>query len=44
MVAMLSSRSAVPYSPDMAMHPSPRAETVGPVAPSFLVGSIGASP
>ena len=33
-VAMLSARSAMPYVPDMPMHPSPRDETTGPVAPS----------
>ena len=35
MVAMLSARSAGPYMPDMPMHPSPRAETSGPLVPSL---------
>ena len=35
MVAMLSSRSAGPYMPDMPMHPSPTAETSGPLVPSL---------
>jgi hypothetical protein len=30
---MLSSRSAGPYMPDIPMHPSPSAETVGPFLP-----------
>ena len=34
MVAMLSARSAGPYTPDIAMHPNPRTETRGPAAPS----------
>src|ERR1700687_4467997 len=34
MVAMLSARSAVPYMPDMPMHPRPMADTIGPVDPS----------
>src|SRR3954454_19544392 len=36
-VAMLSSRSAAPYEPDIDMAPRLRAETAGPVAPRFLV-------
>src|SRR5436305_15051236 len=40
MVAMLSSRSAVPYTPDMAMQPRPTADTSGPRTPSFLASSM----
>src|SRR4051794_1332847 len=36
-VAMLSSRSAAPYEPDIDMAPRLRAETAGPVVPRFLV-------
>ncbi len=43
MVAMLSSRSAAPYMPDMPMHPKPTAETTGPAAPNCLLGCIAAT-
>ena len=40
MVAMDSLSSDWPYIPDMPMHPRAMAETVGPLVPSWRVGSV----
>jgi hypothetical protein len=36
-VAMLSSRSAGPYIPDIPMQPKPTRDTSGPCSPSLVI-------